>query len=372
MNSTSLSDKYINEAKSLRINKNFEEEGAFFWRSPSNIALIKYWGKKENQIPTNPSLSFSLSNSYTDTKLYFAPKKDDKNIEIEFYFENAPNIEFEKRIKNYFEKISEFEPFLKQLKIKIYSTNSFPHSSGIASSASALSSIALGICSIEQKLFKTLESKEEFYQKASFLARLGSGSACRSIYNGFNLWGHTEFIDNSSDEVAIPINSYVNDIFFELRDTILIVSAEKKKVSSSLGHSLMENHIFGDARRLKAISNLKELLTALKTGDLSNAVKIIRNEALMLHALMMSSDPPFILIKPDTLKIINHLDNFINDTKLPITYTLDAGPNIHLIYPNRYHQQILDFIKTNIIDIVSYENIKFDLIGGGCQLLAEK
>ncbi len=372
MKTKSLTEKYLSDANYLRSSRKFDEEGEFFWRSPSNIALIKYWGKKENQIPNNPSLSFSLSNSYTDTKISYKPNKKDNQINIEFYFENTPNKEFEQRIKNYFEKISDFEPFLKQYKIEIYSSNSFPHSSGIASSASALSSIALGICSIERKLFNTLDSREEFYQKASFLARIGSGSACRSIYDGFNLWGYTEFIADSSDEVAIPINNYVNDIFFDLRDTILIVSSEKKKVSSSQGHSLMEKHIFAEARYNKAIANLKEFISALKTGDLNQSANIIRNEALMLHALMMSSDPPFILIKPETLRIINLIDNFIKDTNLPITYTLDAGPNLHLIYPNQYHPQVLDFIKLLVIDIINYENIKFDFIGGGCQLLAEK
>ncbi len=367
-----LSEYYRNQAKKLILSDTHHQEGEIFWRSPSNIALIKYWGKKDLQIPTNPSLSFSLSNSYTDTKIKFQTNNVTEKQSIEFFFNNQKQQEFERRICNFFEIIEKFEPFLKKLKLTVYSTNSFPHSAGIASSASAMSSIALGICSIENKLFGTLHSPADFYKKASFLARLGSGSACRSIHNGYNLWGYCDVIENSSDEIAIPINHLVNDIFFNLRDTILIISKKKKKISSSLGHNLMQNHIFAEARYNKAFTNLYNLLSALRSGDLISFSEIVRNEALMLHSLMMSSEPPFILMQPQTLSIIDSIENFCIDTKIPITYTLDAGPNIHLIYHNNYHRQVLDFIQNSIFNTINQENIIFDQLGGGCQLLSEK
>jgi len=158
------------------------------WRSPSNIALIKYWGKAGWQIPMNPSLSFTLSNAYTETVLLFKKKKvKNKKIEFLYLFEGNENYEFSDHIKKYLNNILSEFPFLADYYFRFESKNSFPHSAGIASSASSMSALALCLCSIELQINKTVDSLG-FYQKASHTARMGSGSASRSVYGGFNAW----------------------------------------------------------------------------------------------------------------------------------------------------------------------------------------
>ena len=321
----------------------FKKEEKVIKQSPSNIALIKYWGKKGNQIPANPSLSFTLSKSYTETEIIYYPKKD-KGISIEFLFEGEKNEQFEQKIIIYLEKIIEFFPFLNKLRLKINSKNSFPHSTGIASSASSMSALALCLCEIEKKHYGTLQNKEDFLQKASFIARLGSGSAARSVFPYAATWG--EFVENpaSADEYASPLLFELHPVFKNYRDAILIVSNKTKKVSSTAGHALMPKHPFAKTRFKQAKNNLKILLSALKTGNQDTFIEIVENEALTLHALMMSSNPGYILMEPGTLQIIEKIRQYRQKTGIKLCFTLDAGPNVHLLYSINDSDKVEKFI----------------------------
>ncbi len=325
----------------------FKNEEKVIKRSPSNIALIKYWGKKGNQIPANPSLSFTLSKSYTETEIIYYPKKD-KGISIEFLFEGKKNEHFEQKIKVYLEKIVPFFPFLNKLHLKINSKNSFPHSTGIASSASSMSALALCLCEIEKKHYDTLRTNEDFLQKASFIARLGSGSAARSVFSYAATWG--EFVENpvSSDEYASPLLFELHPIFKNYHDAILIVSSKTKKVSSSAGHALMPKHPFAKARFNQAKNNLKLLLKALETGNQNVFIEIVENEALTLHALMMSSSPGYILMEPATLQIIEKIRQYRQKTGIKLCFTLDAGPNVHLLYTVNDSDKVEKFIEKEL------------------------
>ncbi len=319
--------------------------GKLGWSSPSNIAIIKYWGKKGFQLPMNPSLSFTLSKSITETVIEFSPSTGDSN-KLDFYFDGIPNNEFAKKTSSFFSRLMEFFPFLDQFDFKVFSKNTFPHSTGIASSASGMSALALAICDIENTYFNTFNSTDDFYRKASFAARLGSGSACRSVYGKAVLWGRIPEYAYSSDDYATPLDFDINPVFNDYQDTILIVDPNKKKVSSTLGHELMNSNPFAGIRIQQSEKNMISLISALKTGDLNEFVKVMENEALTLHALMMTSDPSFILMKPNTLKIIDRIWEFRKDTGIPVGFTLDAGPNIHVLYPLQHKSAIKDFIES--------------------------
>ena len=155
------------------------DAASFEWSAPSNIALVKYWGKKENQIPANPSISFTLNNCKTITKLEVVKKSKTNSFSFDLLFEGKPKEDFKPKIQKFFERIEKYCPFLKEYHFKIDTQNTFPHSSGIASSASGMAALAMNIMSLEKAINPTI-SEEYFYSKASFLARLGSGSACRS------------------------------------------------------------------------------------------------------------------------------------------------------------------------------------------------
>jgi diphosphomevalonate decarboxylase len=180
--------EYINPY--LKLEEGRAVEGLVRWKSPSNIAIVKYWGKYGQQLPRNPSISFTLQNAFTDTLLQYFPKTGkSEGITLKFNFEGAPKPAFEKKINDLLESLLPIFPFIQQLQLHIHSTNSFPHSAGIASSASSMSALALCLCSLEQTLFGTLSNKDAFLQKASFVARLGSGSACRSVFPLAARWG---------------------------------------------------------------------------------------------------------------------------------------------------------------------------------------
>ncbi len=337
-------------------------EGKVGWRCPSNIAIIKYWGKHGIQIPRNPSFSFTLTNAYTDTYIEFSKQANNK-ISLDFLFEGKKNQAFEDKIKSYFKKIEQYLPILKDFHFKIESKNSFPHSSGIASSASAMGALALCICSVEAEIFG-ISHDETLRQKASYLARLGSGSASRSIIPYYSTWGTHVNIPNSSDLFATQTEG-LHNIYKTFHDDILIVSSKEKSVSSTAGHALMNDNIYASSRYTQANERVEDLLKIMKTDNVDSFGKIAENEAMTLHALMMCSDPSYILIEPGTLEIIKEIRSFRHSTKLPIYFTLDAGPNIHLLYPDSVKEDAEKLIRDHLIQFTENNVVIKDKVGYG-------
>lgn len=370
MENNYFQEKYITSAENLN---DFEltQSRTIECESPSNIALIKYWGKHSDQLPKNPSVSFALDNSKTQTSIVY--RKSQRNqSDIEYFFEGKQNQNFECKVIKYLEKISKYQPFIKKLDLKIESRNTFPHSTGIASSASAFSALAICLCAIENDLFGTLQNEQDFNEKASFLARLGSGSASRSVYGQTVLWGQTDYIKGASNEIAIPIDQEVHHIFKSYYDAVLLVSSEEKALSSSKGHHLMQNHPFAKARYNQANVNLEKFLLALRSGGEKLFSEIVENEAMSLHALLLSSNPSVNLLKPNTLAIISKLKEFRNQHKLNFAFTLDAGPNIHILYPQRIRKEMTAFIEKELKGFCENEQWIDDKISEGHQLKVYK
>ncbi len=342
------------------------EKGEIKWRSPSNIAIIKYWGKFGIQYPQNPSVSFTLENAYTETYFgYTAKKSIEKNIDLEFYFNGELNLPFGEKIIKYFEKLVPIYPFLKQLKMTIQSSNSFPHSAGIASSASAMSALALCLCSFEDRIFGTLSNIDEFRRKASYLSRLGSGSACRSIYEYAAIWGESGEVDGATNDYAIPFGEFLHPVFKTFHDDILIISKGEKSVSSTIGHGMMDGNIYASSRYKQARQRFHEVLIALKQGDLESFGRITEGEALTLHALMMTSYPPYILMKPNTLLVIQKIKEYRKRTNRPLYFSLDAGPNLHLLYPDEIVGDVQHFIESELQQYCEDGQWIKDNVGGG-------
>ena len=343
----------------------YKEEGKETWKSPSNIALIKYWGKKENQIPANPSMSFTLDACATTTTVTYKRKEGHK-FSFNLLFEGKSKDDFKPKIKTFFKRIEEYLPFLRLYHFTIETSNSFPHSSGIASSASGMSALALCLMSIEKELNPEM-SEFFFIRKASFLSRLGSGSACRSLEGDLIQWGNHKDIVNSSDLYAIKYPYKVHSIFKNYHNTILLVDKGKKEVSSTFGHNLMYSNPFAEQRFAQAHTNLSKLQSILADGNLDGFIKIVESEALTLHAMMMCCMPYFVLIKPNTLEIINKICEFREATNTHICFTLDAGANVHILYPEIEKDKIYAFIKDELV--VYCENAQYicDRVGFGAK-----
>ncbi len=339
------------------------ESGSFEWSSPSNIALVKYWGKKDNQIPANPSISFTLNHCKTITKLAFAKKINDGDFSFDLLFEGQSKEDFKPKIQKFFERIFEYCPYLKDFHFTIDTQNTFPHSSGIASSASGMAALAMNVMSLEKALNPAI-SEDYFNQKASFLARLGSGSACRSVKGKVVVWGKHAEVIGSSDLFGVEFSS-IHENFKNYQDTILLVDKGEKQVSSTVGHDLMFGHPFAEQRFAQAHENLSRIKTILANGDIENFIKIVESEALTLHAMMMTSMPYFILMKPNTLEIINKIWKFRNETKTPVCFTLDAGANVHVLYPNQNKAAVLQFIQDELVGYCQNGQYICDEIGQG-------
>ncbi len=330
-------------------------------QSPSNIAIVKYWGKKDIQIPVNPSISFSLKNSVTKTTIDYQFNKDQSDFDFIFRFQNNRNKTFEEKIHQFFIRINSFFPWLTQFKLNINSDNTFPHSSGIASSASSFSALAISLSEIHQKI--TGEKIQS--ELVSEIARLGSGSACRSVYGGWNLWGQTEQSPNSSNKFAVNINNQIHPAFQNIQDSILLVSSDKKAISSTVGHQLMENHPYKQGRIQQANNNINTLIDTLKTGDLNSFIEITESEALSLHGLMMSSSPGYTLLLPNSLNIVQQIREFREQYNIPVCFTIDAGPNMHVLYPESNKKEVQEFIQTKLVRYCDNAQVIHDEIGEG-------
>ncbi len=356
-----MENKWLSEAFKGEVPSGFQ--GKVGWQSPSNIALVKYWGKKGKQIPQNPSISFTLSECCSETFISF--EKADR-LDFRFFFEGKENPAFGAKIEKFLLDYQVFFPFINQLALTVESRNTFPHSSGIASSASSMSAFVMCLLDIESKLVgPSTGSGSLDLCKASYLSRLASGSAARSVYPKMALWGATDCYKDSSDEYAVSLADDIHPVFKTYRDSILIVSGEQKSVSSRAGHALMDGNPYAPARYAQANENIKNLLSALQSGDLDTFIIITESEALQLHALMMCSNPSYILMKPNTLNLINEIREFREETKIPLCFTLDAGPNVHLLYPESEAEKVEYYIKNVLADYCDRDRWIADHVGEG-------
>ena len=315
-----------------------------FASCPSNIALIKYWGKYEGQIPANPSISFTLSNCKTETKMIF---KSGEKFSVKTFLAGKEETKFSEKIEKYFRNIEKYLPWILEGSFAIETENTFPHSSGIASSASGFGAIAK--CLMEMD--KAFSGKDFFdVKKASFLARLGSGSACRSVYDGLVVWGEVNEVEGSSDLYAVKYpDEEIHPIFRDFNDYVLLIHEGQKSVSSTVGHGLMNTNPYAERRFQEARENFVPMKEILKLGDLQAFMKLVEHEALTLHAMMMMSDPAFILMQKGTLQVINRVWEFRKETNLPLFFTLDAGANVHLLFPSEKKAEISNFIETELL-----------------------
>ena len=314
---------------------------------PSNIALIKYWGKYENQIPANPSISYTLSQCRTITEMEFA---EGENFSVKLFLSGKEEPKFAEKTAKYLAGIEKYLPWVLRGSFVIKTENTFPHSSGIASSASGFGALAKCLMALDKEISGE-KSPEETLQKASLLARLGSGSACRSLYNGLVVWGATPVVSGSADEYAVPYPvSEIHPIFRDFNDWVMLIHEGQKSVSSTVGHGLMNGNPYAQVRFAEAAKNFFTLQEILKNGDMDGFIKLVEHEALTLHAMMMVSDPAFILMQTGTLETIHKVWDFRRETGLPLFFTLDAGANVHLLFPNDGQQErIKAFIETELL-----------------------
>jgi diphosphomevalonate decarboxylase len=282
-------------------------------KAPANIAFLKYWGKKDPKLrlPMNNSISMNLSGAYSITEVEFS--KGLKNDVIKLDGKYVKDKE-KSRIVKHLDRVRELSKV--NLFARVESVNNFPKGTGIASSASGFAALTLA-----STRAAGLDLK---WRELSVLARLGSGSACRSIPDGFVEWRKSNSSGSSYAKSLYPSN------YWDICDLIVIVGKKKKKVSSTSGHALAESSPFMKVRLAGMEKKLRNLKRALKSKDFSSFGRIIEEEAINMHAVMMTSVPPLHYWAPGTLRVIYKVIE-IRERGRECYFTLDAGPNVHVI-----------------------------------------
>jgi diphosphomevalonate decarboxylase len=349
----------LEENFKLRNQVKLKESLVSKWQAPSNIALVKYWGKYGMQLPANPSISFTLNACRTITSVKAIKGQPGFSIS----YDGVAKPEFAPKIQAYLERIVDYCPWTAHYFFEIDTHNTFPHSSGIASSASSMAALSACMMDFESELTATPLD----YHKMSFLSRLGSGSACRSLQGAAVLWGEHKDTADSSNFYGVDKSGLLHPVFQDFQDTILLVDKGEKVVSSTVGHDLMNGHAFAEARFEQAQENLTTLKKALQEGDLETFIKITESEALTLHAMMMTSQPYFILMKPHTLSIIEEIWAFRKETQIPVCFTLDAGANVHMLYPSNHKTAVDVLINNKLTRYCQNSHYICDEIGAGAK-----
>ena len=304
-------------------------------QAPSNIALVKYWGKHGRQLPRNPNASFTLSVARTITRLEWGERSalDSAPVQVRLFYDGAEHEGFGARVRAFLTSVAGEHPVLGRYALAVHTRNTFPHGAGIASSASAMAALAECVVALEEEAAGMAFAPDERLRRVSRLARLGSGSAARSVVGTAAAWGASPELPGSSDDYAVSLADRLAPVFADYRDSIVLVSAAEKSVSSTAGHALMEHHPYAAERYAVARRRFATLLDVLRRGELDDFCALVEADALDLHGLMLQSTPPYVLLAPATLAVAEATRRFRRESGVPVCFTLDAGPNVHLLYP---------------------------------------
>ena len=291
----------------------------WFAHAPSNIALIKYMGKKNDvtNLPINPSLSYTLNNLLSYVALethageidYWEPLLIPGSIE--FQLSPAAQTRFLKHL-SYLKKLFNYSGAF-----MVRSSNNFPLGSGLASSASSFAALTkCAVLALSELTGKDLPSVAE----QAKMSRLGSGSSCRSFFEPWALWEEEEVS-------AVNFPAYT-----ELLHRVILISHDEKHVSSSEAHQRIRTSPMYEMRARNAVNHLKTLKTALETNDWGGAYRICWQEFQEMHSLFATCIHPFTYITPESQLVLNQLQDAWQKHGDGPSVTMDAGPNIHLLY----------------------------------------
>lgn len=281
--------------------------------APANIAFIKYWGKRDNQerLPLNDSFSMNLDGALTTTTVEFIENLQEDSVELvggEFSDKEK------QRIIRHMDRIREKAGT--SMKAKIVTKNSFPKGAGSASSASGFAALTVAACGAWGL---ALSEKE-----LTVLAREGSGSACRSIPNGFVWWHAASQSQESYAESLCPAQ------YWDLRDILVIVDDSMKQVATTDAMDQVKTSPFWEQRVEGITEKMKALFTALKEKNFPLLGEIIEEDCLNMHAVMMTQEPSVLYWNSHTMALMDAVYAWRKEG-VPVYFTIDAGPNVHLI-----------------------------------------
>lgn len=323
-------------------------------KAHTNIALIKYWGKRnENLIlPTNNSLSVTLDGLHTETTVTF-----DETLKADEFILNKSRVEgvAYDRVTKYMDLIRS-QAKVDQLYARIDSENAVPTAAGFASSASGFAALA-GAAS--KALNMNLNDSE-----LSKLTRQGSGSACRSIYGGFVEWEMGEKADGS-DSYAVSIAPQAH---WDIRIAAVVLTAKEKDVSSRVGmRRTVETSVFYDGWLKGIPQDLKEIKQSISSKDFEKLGEISEANCLKMHATTLGATPPFTYWQDDTMTVMQAVQD-LRKKGIYAYFTIDAGPNVKVLYQPHQEKAVLDALN----EIEAVEKIITSKVGQGISYTSDK
>lgn len=303
-------------------------------KAHTNIALIKYWGKRNEELilPTNSSLSVTLDGFYTKTTVHFKEYLD-KDI-FTLNDEIITGIPYE-RVTKYLDLFREYSG-KKDLYAEVTSFNGVPTAAGFASSASGFAALAAAT----QKALQLNLSDEEL----SRFTRRGSGSACRSIYGGFVEWKMGEKEDGS-DSFAVQIAPQEH---WDIRVAAVVVTAKEKDVSSRVGMKrTVDTSVFYDGWLKSVGQDLNSIKEAIMEKDFEKVGSIAEANCLKMHATTLGARPPFTYWQDTTMTVMETVQA-LRKEGIPAYFTIDAGPNVKVLYLPEDEEKVINRLKETI------------------------
>lgn len=313
----------------------------------SNIALVKYWGKRNEDLilPYNSSISVTLDKLFTHTTVEFSNEFSRDLVIIDGEEIKEGSSDYEEYIERFLNKLRELYPEkTRGLKAKIVSNNNFPKAAGLASSASGFAALAIA-CNEALKL--NLSKKE-----ISILARLGSGSACRSIYGGFVKW-NKGILSDGSDSYAEQIAT--KEHWPEFRIIVCIATKKEKKIKSRAGmKQTVATSPFYKAWLETIEEDIRLVEKGIKERDFTIVGKIAELNCLKMHSTMITTQPPIIYWSGVTIDIINLVLRLRNDEGIECYFTIDAGPQVKILCLEKNVKYIIEKLKEieNVEDVI--------------------
>jgi diphosphomevalonate decarboxylase len=312
-----------------------------------NIAFIKYWGNLDAalRIPASSSLSMNLASLHSTTKVTFNPALNQDILVL-----NGKTAEeaAARRVSTFLDRVRALAGF--QHPAEVVSENNFPTGAGIASSASAFAALALAA---SQAAGLTLDEKA-----LSRLARTGSGSACRSVPPGFVEWQAGDADENSYAFSIAPPDHW------DLVDCIAVITEQHKPTGSTQGHALAATSPLQAGRIADTDRRLKICREAVLRRDFEAFAEITELDCNLMHAVMMTSSPLLFYWEPITLELMHTVRSW-RATGLPVCYTIDAGPNVHVITLAAYAGQVSDLLR----EIPGIQQVLMSPPGGAAHLV---
>ncbi len=286
--------------------------------APANIALIKYMGKASptTNLPLNASLSYTLPHLMTHVELEQTSEPTDRwEVLNKPHF--IPHLFSEQSQQRFLKHVAFLKKYFNcNANFIVRSANNFPHGTGLASSASSFA--ALTRATIQACVSCTNTAVPSIQEQAN-LSRLGSGSSCRSFFEPWSLWEN-----DTVHGIQLPYSKLIHHV--------ILIHEDEKEISSSEAHKRVSVLTEYPARKQRAERNLAELLEAFKNKQWKEAYHICWREFQDMHALFSASNPPFSYITETTHRVLDQLQHMWDIQGDGPLITMDAGPNIHLLY----------------------------------------